>query len=144
MKTTEPPIVVTELYNTSVEKVWSAITTLGEMQQWFFPNIPAYKAEVGFSTEFIIEHEGRVFPHLWKVLEIIPLQKMVQEWKFGGYPGCSKVFYELKAIGKKTQLTLTDIIIESFPNDIPEFKRESGVEGWNYFIKDSLKKYLEK
>jgi len=31
-----------------------------------------------------------------------------------------------------------------FPDDIPEFKRESGVEGWNYLIKKSLKAFLEK
>ncbi len=33
--------------------------------------------------------------------------------------------------------------VEKFPDNIPEFKRESDVAGWNYFIKDSLKEFLE-
>jgi len=28
--------------------------------------------------------------------------------------------------------------------DIPEFKRESRIEGWEYFIKERLREYLEK
>ncbi|MFK5893557.1 MAG: hypothetical protein QM504_10085 [Pseudomonadota bacterium] len=38
----------------------------------------------------------------------------------------------------QTKLKLTYTVIESFPNNIPEFTRESGIEGWNHFIKDSL------
>jgi len=39
---------------------------------------------------------------------------------------------------------LSTEISESFPLDIPEFKRESCVEGWTYFIKKRLKEYLDK
>jgi hypothetical protein len=42
-----------------------------------------------------------------------------------------------------TKLRLTAQVLEDFPEDIPEFKRESGVEGWTYFIKKSLKEFLE-
>jgi hypothetical protein len=41
-------------------------------------------------------------------------------------------------------LRLTYIVIEKFPEDIPEFTRESGMVGWNYFIRKKLKEYLEK
>ena len=34
--------------------------------------------------------------------------------------------------------------MEDFPDDIPEFKRESDVEGWTFFISKSLKEFLEK
>lgn len=40
-------------------------------------------------------------------------------------------------------LKLTHQVMESFPQDIPEFLRESGVKGWNYFIGESLKKFLD-
>jgi len=43
----------------------------------------------------------------------------------------------------KVHLKLIAEVIADFSQDIPEFKRESGVGGWNYFIKESLKKCLE-
>ena len=52
--------------------------------------------------------------------------------------------FELKEIDEKVLLIVTAEYIEDFPKDIPEFKRESGVQGWNYLIKESLKKHLEK
>jgi hypothetical protein len=33
---------------------------------------------------------------------------------------------------------------EDFMDGIPEFKRESGLAGWEYFLNKSLKDYLEK
>ena len=49
---------------------------------------------------------------------------------------------EINGSGDDCQLQLTLEIHEDFPQDIPEFKRESGVAGWNYFL-DRLKIYLE-
>jgi hypothetical protein len=43
-----------------------------------------------------------------------------------------------------TQFTVTTKVIEDFPNDIPEFARESCIGGWNYFIKERLDKFLNK
>ena len=34
-------------------------------------------------------------------------------------------------------------LVAGSTDDIPEFKRENGVAGWEYFIKNSLKTYLE-
>jgi hypothetical protein len=33
------------------------------MRQWYFPMLPDFKAEVGFSVEFNVECEGRNFLH---------------------------------------------------------------------------------
>jgi hypothetical protein len=41
------------------------------------------------------------------------------------------------------KLKLSVRIVEDFPDDIPEFKRESGLEGWTYFIRKRLKEYFE-
>jgi hypothetical protein len=33
-------------------------------------------------------------------------------------------------------------VVEDFPDDIPEFDRESCQSGWNYLISESLSSYL--
>jgi hypothetical protein len=50
----------------------------------------------------------------------------------------------LDKLGNLTKLTLTARVVEDFDDSIPEFKRESCVAGWNYFIKERLSDYLEK
>jgi hypothetical protein len=77
------------------------------------------------------------------VIEVIPKNKISVEWQFEGYSGIAIVDFELTELGNQTKFILTSTLIESFPGNIPEFKRESGVEGWNYFIKKSLNEYLK-
>jgi hypothetical protein len=38
---------------------------------------------------------------------------------------------------------LTHSVKEDFPDNIPEFSREIGLQGWTYFIKESLTDFLE-
>ena len=142
MKTSEPPVVVEQTFGTSPEKVWSALTSLEEMIQWFFPNIPAFEPKVGFNTNFNVTSDGRTFPHLWKVLEINPGRRMVQEWKYKGYEGLAHVTFELQPVQGKTKLQVTATVLQDFPDDVPEFKRESCVAGWEYFIQQQLNNYF--
>ena len=51
--------------------------------------------------------------------------------------------FELFKQNNITKLKLTHSMLESFDEDIPEFSRESCIEGWKFFIKKSLKEYLE-
>ncbi|MDG2194553.1 MAG: SRPBCC domain-containing protein [Polaribacter sp.] len=143
MKKTEKPIVIEQLFDTSVENVWNAITVLDRMQQWFFNNIPSFEPVVGFETQFIIQVEDRIFPHVWKLTEVAPLKKITYDWRYEGYPGNALVTFEIIEKGHQTLVRLTSTVLEDFPDNIPEFKRESGVKGWNYFIKKSLKNYLK-
>jgi len=113
------------------------------MRQWYFPVLDDFCPKVGFQTRFVVENEGRVFPHLWKVSRVIPHQEIVSEWRYEGYPGCAHVSFTLAEENSGTRLKLRAKVIEDFPDDIPEFKRESGVEGWRYLIGQSLKNYLE-
>lgn len=94
--------------------------------------------------KFDIENEGKVYPHLWKVIEVVPGRKLTLDWKYAGYQGDSKVEFLLTPENGGTRLTLTQTGQESFPQDDPIFSRETGVAGWTYFIQDSLKKFLEK
>jgi len=136
------PIVVVETFNTSVDEVWKAITDLEQMLQWYFPNIPDFKAEVGFETQFLIQNEGRNFTHIWKVKEVIPQKMIGYSWNFEEYPGEGYSTFELEKKEEKTQLTIKSHTIKEFPSDIPEFKRESGQAGWDYLIKQSLANFL--
>jgi uncharacterized protein YndB with AHSA1/START domain len=143
MKKGDEPIIVEQSYHASMETVWKAITEVEQMRQWFFANIPSFNPEIGFETKFNIQSHERNFLHLWKVTEVVPLRRLRYGWKFGGYPGDSYVVFELFKEDHSTKLRLTAQVLEDFPEDIPEFQRESCIEGWNYFIKKSLKEFLE-
>ncbi len=144
MKKHDQPIIVEQSFNAPIERVWNAITDVAQMRQWYFDNIPAFKAEVGFETQFDVQTEQRIFRHIWKVTEVVPQKLISYTWKYEGYPGDSQVMFELFKGNQSTKLRLTHQIKESFPQDIPEFSRESGIEGWKYFIQNSLKEFLDK
>lgn len=143
MKTTEPPVIVTKIFDKPINDVWNAITIKEEMIQWFFDNIPDFKAQVGFKTQFNVQAPSRDFMHLWEVTEVIPQKKLVTNWKYEGLDGNSFVTMELEDLGMQTKFTLTTKVMEDFDDSIPEFKRESCVGGWNYFINERLVTYLK-
>ena len=142
MKVNEPAVKVEQRFELPIETVWKAITNVHEMRLWFFDNIPAFEAEVGFKTKFTVTSEERTFPHLWEVTEVVPLHKIVYNWKYEGYQGDSFVIFQLNQIENQTLLTLMTKVVEDFQDEIPEFKRENCLAGWNYFIKTSLVNYL--
>ena len=143
MKTGDKPIVVEQTFNSSIESVWKAITDIGQMRQWYFNNIPAFKPEVGFETQFNVQSEERNFLHKWKVVEVQILKIIKYSWEFEGYPGKSTSAFELSKEDNFTKLKLIVEIQEDFPEDIPEFKTDSCIGGWNYFINNRLKDFLE-
>ena len=129
MKKNEEPIIVEQTFNTSVDAVWNAITVIDQMRQWYFENIPSFKPEIRFETQFNVKGPDRNFMHLWKVTELVPLKMLAYNWKYENISGASFVKFELFEENKLTKLILTHQVLEDFPDDIPEFKRESGVEG---------------
>ena len=46
------------------------------MIKWFFDNIPEFKPEVGFETQFNVNTGERDFHHVWTITEAIPGQKI--------------------------------------------------------------------
>lgn len=142
MRKSDPPILVEQDFNASLEVVWAAITDVQLMRQWYFDNIPDFRAEVGFTTQFSIENEGREFLHLWTVTAVEPLKRLAYDWRYDQYPGAGEVIFDLARRGAHTRLKLTMHVHEDFPADIPEFTRESCTAGWEYFIKHSLRDYL--
>ena len=136
-------VVVTQQFSVSVQELWKAITEQPKMVQWFFENIPDFKPEIGFATQFLIENEGRQFTHLWEIIEVVPNRKIVYNWSYLEYRGEGIVLFELVKNDKGSLLTLTNKWLSEFPQDIPEFSRESCLGGWKYFINGRLKEYLD-
>lgn len=143
MSQLQDPIVLKFSYNASLNKVWSAITELDHMQKWYFDALESFEAKVGHKTSFIVMVEDRKYTHIWEVTEVIHLQKIKYNWLIAEYPGASYSMFELEQKAHQTELTVTSVVTEPFPENIPEFERESGVQGWTYLLDDSLRKYLE-
>ncbi len=142
MKTTDDPIIIEETFDNSIEIVWKAITHHDEMIKWYFENIPAFKPEVGFKTKFEVVSEDRKFTHNWEVTEVIPGKKISYTWRYLEYDGDALVTFELIKESNGVKLKLTLDVLEDFPEEIPEFKRESCIQGWNYFLGGRLRTYL--
>ncbi len=135
-------VVVEQSFFQPKEVVWKAITQVDQLKQWFFENIENFEAKPGFKTRFVVENEGRVFPHLWTITEVQAEQKITYNWKYESYEGDSYVCFELFETDGQTSLRLSHDVTESFPQHIPEFTREACEGGWNYFIKERLVEYL--
>ncbi len=138
------PIVTEQIYHAPIEVVWKAITDKDQMRQWFFEPMTEFEPEPGFETQFIVKVEDQVYLHLLKLIDVVPLKRIVYDWRYGGYPGISTVAWDLSETAKGTKLVLTHEGIETFPQDNPVFSRESGQGGWDYFIRDSLKRFLQR
>ena len=80
--------------------------------------------------------------HLWEVSEVKKKKKITYNWTFKDYDGSGDVTFELFEQNSQTLLRLTNIVIEDFDDAIPEFRRESCLAGWNYFIKDRLVSFI--
>ena len=143
MKKKDPPIIVEQDFTVTTSELWNALTDLRLMKKWYFENIPDFKPVVGFETKFSILSDEKEFIHLWKITEVIQYKKISYNWKYENYPGNSDVVFELFDEGDIVLLKVTVLVYEDFPDEIPEFKRESCISGWNYFIKERLKNYFE-
>jgi uncharacterized protein YndB with AHSA1/START domain len=142
MKKTDEPIIVEQLFNVSKERIWKSITDHEEMIKWYFNNIPEFKPVAGFTTQFNITNEGRDFLHKWKICEVIENEKIVYNWQYERYTGSADVYFQLFDAGDFVRLEVKVIVLEDFPEDIPEFTRDSCRNGWKYFINESLYKYI--
>ena len=139
------PIRFEQNFSASASQVWSAITDPDQMRQWFFEELEDFKTETGFQTQFEVDCEGKIYAHFWTVEDVLPEQRLVYRWHYGGVTGDSKVTWELSPIDDGgTQLKFAHEVIEPFPTDDPNFSREAGVEGWNYIINDRLTDFLQR
>ena len=142
MKKTDPPIVVEASFNKSANDLWKALTNIKEMKKWYFEVLDDFQPEVGFKTAFKVQSENRTFTHQWEVIEVVPEKKITYSWRFPEFPGVSTSCFEVFGDQNTSRLQLTILVQANFPEDIPEFKRESCIGGWDYFIHANLKEYM--
>ena len=134
-------IILERTFDAPVERVWTALTGVNEMRQWYF-DLKEFRAEIGFEFEFVVEHEGNTYHHLCKVTEVIPEKKIAYTWRYKGEPGDSLDTFELFTAGNKTRLKLTHTGIETFPRT-PAYARKNFEAGWTAIIGSELKQFVE-
>ncbi len=98
---TSQPVVVEQLFNVPVARVWDALTKNEQMKKWYF-QLEDFKPVTGFEFRFTaVGKEGKEFVHLCKVTEVVSGKKLDYSWRYDGYPGNSIVSFELFEEGKK-------------------------------------------
>ena len=142
MKKHKDPIIVEMNFPSSIEVVWESITVLDKMKKWYFEQIETFEPIVGFETRFDVISGDKTFPHFWKITEVKAPSRITYNWIFDGYDGASSISFELNVCGKGTNLKVINTILEDFPDDVPEFTRDSCINGWYYFL-NRLSKYLK-
>ena len=134
-------VVVERTLNAPIGQVWSALTNVDQMRQWYF-DLKEFKPQVGFGFEFVVEHEGTTYHHLCKVTEVVPRKKITYTWRYKGEPGDSLVTFELFADKDKTRVKLIHTGIETFPKT-PAYARKKFATGWTAIISSELKQFVE-
>ena len=66
------PVVVVEIFDTSIDKVWDALTTKAAFDKWYF-DIDEFVLEEGFEFEFY----GGSYLHHCKIVDFAPQSKLV-------------------------------------------------------------------
>lgn len=143
MKATDEPIVIHQTMSASREVVWTALTEVDKMREWYFENIPAFEPTTGFEVRFDVQSNGRTFTHVWTVTRVDPKTAVAYRWQYEEYDGDSTVQFELSESDDGTLVVLTHTPKETFPQEIPEFDRDACYQGWDYFIKTALKDFVD-
>ncbi len=137
-------LIVEELIDAPIDKVWNALTNKNEMKQWYF-DLEAFNPKVGFEFTFPGEgHTGTKYIHLCKITEIILHKRLQYSWQYENYKGYSLVTFDLQEEDGKTRLILTHSGLESFPQNNPDFGAESFKGGWTQLLTKFLPEYLAK
>ena len=138
------PVIVEKVFDTTVQKVWDALTDNKQLKQWYFV-LPEFRAETGFGFQFLGgKEDGTQYLHLCKVTKVVPGKILAYSWKFDGYLGTSFVTFELAEVGDKTKLTVTHSGLETFIPFNHDFSKEEFLKGWTAILNTSLKDFLAK
>lgn len=137
------PVIVEEVFDSPVTKVWKAISDINDLKQWYF-YFPEFEPEIGFKFQFWGGIGEQQYLHLCQVTEAITDKKLAYSWRYNEYPGSTVVTFELFREGDKTKLKLTHEGLDAFPDDNPDFLEDSFRRGWTDIIKVQLKEFLGK
>ena len=135
-------VVVERTLNAPVSRVWSALTDVDQMRQWYF-DLKEFRPTVGFEFDFVVEHEGNRYHHLCKVTDVVPQKKIAYTWRYKGESGDSLVTFELSPEGEGTRLKLTHTGIDTFPKT-PAYARKNFETGWTQIVDSELRQFVER
>lgn len=113
----------------TIDQVWEALTDSDTIDEW------------GGGPAEIAPDEGTDFS-LWggdihgTVLEVVPNEKLVQEWYSGKWENPSQVTFNLYDEGDTTRVVLEH-------KDIPDEEYEKIEQGWDEYYMGPLQNYLE-
>jgi Uncharacterized conserved protein len=137
------PIVVSQVVEHDISTVWQAVTAPDQMRQWYFEDMPDFRPELDFATQFVMDSGMNKFTTTWRIVEVNPIKKVAYTWTYAEYPGEGLVTFALDPLHtNKTKVTVTNTGLHTFPTDLSEFSIESCRGGWEYFIKQRLPEYL--
>ncbi len=142
MESTNDTIVVETITKVSVQSVWRALTDVEHLRQWMFEEINAFEPKIGFETSFSVSSGTNFFLHQWRVIDVMPPKKLAIHWTYGGYAGDSTVIFEVFDENGSTRIRLIHQGVDSFPQDVEEFKLQSIIEGWTMLIRKNLINHL--
>lgn len=131
----------------SVERVWEALTQPEEMRNWYF-NISNFEPIEGEIFDFIVsftdEDGEHNFRHLFKIVRVIPAEKLQHTWEYPGHSGGTSVLtWELFPREESTVVVLTHEGTETFLDEGSKyFTKESFLAGWTDILQ-RFKEYLE-
>lgn len=135
-------IVVEQIVNAPLAKVWQALTSKDEMKQWYF-DIAAFEPKEGFSFGFVGGDDKQSYVHLCKIIEVVPLHRLVHTWQYEGHEESTTVMWELSGERDMTRVKLTHTGLEKIAHHGPAFATANFEEGWKHIVGTALKKYVE-
>lgn len=119
------PIIIERIYSATVTKMWKALTGKDQLKDWFF-EMDEFKVEKGFEFRFIAYGET-LYPHLCKIMEVIPDKKLSYDWRYEGWEGSSLVTFELSDEEGKARMKFTHDGLEAF-SYMPYFENKDYAE----------------
>jgi uncharacterized protein YndB with AHSA1/START domain len=137
------PLIVERTYNAPIARVWKALTDRDQMKEWYF-ELSEFKAEKGFKFSFSGGDDHVQYLHHCEVLEVNPPNKLRHTWTYEKNTGHSIVTWELFSEAENTtRVRLTHEGLESFANGDPNFEVTSFTDGWNSFLGELLRNFVE-
>lgn len=131
-----------QVFDNTIEEVWTALSDEKSLKKWFFP-VREYKFEVGQEFWFYENEDSNIFLHRCRFTEIIPQKLIACTWEHPSHSkGNSLVQWQFKQQGNQTRLTLTHSGLETFADAGDDFKPENYQMGWDNFVHDALRLFL--
>jgi uncharacterized protein YndB with AHSA1/START domain len=136
------PILKKITINAPASKVWKALTDPAEVEKWMLMQttfLPQKGKDFTFKAESNENWDG-IFK--CSVKEIIENKKLVYSWDTGFINAETIVSFELKEVGKQTEVTLTHSGWEELAANQQQTK-DAHSEGWDIRFVQKLKEFVE-